>query len=239
MSKIVVIDDDISQRELLSIILEKLGHQVEVTCSTSEAESKLSANPDLVITDFIMDRGDNGVKALKATRQASPTTPVLVRTGDEDLVSRGDWRGLGFDAASFKVEGNETLMSKVDFLLKGHPRVLAIDSNEDMREILREIFERNGCAIETVASLNEALKFMRGIKLHAIITAGLFEDKTGEIVAQEIKDRGINTPVALLSLLVRDLEIPTASNDLFFARFPKPAGLKDFERLIKYIKEIS
>ena len=80
MKKILVIDDEPSMRELLSIMLRKESYAVEVAESRASAAAVLARGPvDMVITDVKLPDGD-GIEILRHLRAASPETVVVVMT---------------------------------------------------------------------------------------------------------------------------------------------------------------
>ncbi|UCD12300.1 MAG: sigma-54-dependent Fis family transcriptional regulator [Nitrospinaceae bacterium] len=80
MSSILVVDDEKSMREFLSIMLEKEAHSV-TTAATGETAVNLVHDKvfDLVITDIRMRRAD-GIEVLQAVKDTSPETPVVMMT---------------------------------------------------------------------------------------------------------------------------------------------------------------
>ncbi len=80
MSSILVVDDEKSMREFLSIMLEKEEHSV-TTAATGETAVNLVQDKvfDLVITDIRMRRAD-GIEVLEAVKETSPDTPVVMMT---------------------------------------------------------------------------------------------------------------------------------------------------------------
>jgi DNA-binding NtrC family response regulator len=80
MSKILVVDDESSMREFLSIMLRKEGYQVAVAESRATAAKALERGPmDLVITDVRLPDGD-GIEILRHIKAVSPETVVVVMT---------------------------------------------------------------------------------------------------------------------------------------------------------------
>lgn len=80
MEKILVVDDEESMRDVLSIMLERTGYAVSGVASGEEALERLNKEIfDLVITDLRM-AGVDGIEVLKAAKSASPETVVLVIT---------------------------------------------------------------------------------------------------------------------------------------------------------------
>ncbi len=89
MAKILVVDDEQSMREFLSICLRRAGHQVVVAASGRQALERLGAEPvDLVVTDLQMPDGLDGLELLQAIKQgripppsgaqSTPTDPEVI-----------------------------------------------------------------------------------------------------------------------------------------------------------------
>jgi two-component system, NtrC family, response regulator PilR len=77
---ILVIDDEPSMTELLSIMLRKEGYQVVTAGSRAAAAKALAQSPvDMVITDVKLPDGD-GIEILRHVKAASAGTVVIVMT---------------------------------------------------------------------------------------------------------------------------------------------------------------
>src|SRR2546422_10976652 len=80
-TRVLVVDDERSMRELLAIMLKQAGHDVTVADGGEAAIRALQSNTfDLVITDLRMRQGD-GPAGPRATKEDSPQTGGLVVTG--------------------------------------------------------------------------------------------------------------------------------------------------------------
>ncbi len=78
MEKILVVDDEQSLREVLSIMLKRAGYAATTVADGEEAIEQLQKEIfDLVITDLRMPKVD-GMEVLKAVKSASPETVVLI-----------------------------------------------------------------------------------------------------------------------------------------------------------------
>jgi twitching motility two-component system response regulator PilH len=66
MSKLLVVDDSVTEQKHLSEILEKAGHKVTIASSGTEAISRAMADkPDLIFMDVVMEDMDG----FNATRE--------------------------------------------------------------------------------------------------------------------------------------------------------------------------
>ncbi|MEK6656478.1 MAG: sigma-54 dependent transcriptional regulator [Nitrospirota bacterium] len=80
MDKILVVDDERSMRDFLSIMLKKAGYDVTTAVDGEEAVNVLHKDIfDLVITDLKMPKVD-GLQVLKTVKELSPDTVVIVIT---------------------------------------------------------------------------------------------------------------------------------------------------------------
>ena len=83
MKKILVVEDDEVERELVRMTLEREGYLV-VTAEDGERgfEAALAERPDLIVTDVSMPTAD-GVQLVRRVRSAAEVeaTPILVVTG--------------------------------------------------------------------------------------------------------------------------------------------------------------
>ena len=88
MEKILVVDDEKSLREVMSIMLKRAGYDVTEASDGEQAIGQVNKEIyDLVITDLRMPRAD-GMDVLKAVKTTSPET---VPSSDWTLPSRPPW----------------------------------------------------------------------------------------------------------------------------------------------------
>ncbi len=79
-ARILVVDDELSMREVLEITLRQEGYDVTVADGGEAALRALDAAPfDLVVTDLRM-RGVDGLAVLRAVKERAPGTAVLMLT---------------------------------------------------------------------------------------------------------------------------------------------------------------
>jgi len=94
-NRILVVDDEASVAEALTLVLEERGHRVESAKSAGEAEALLAARPfDLVFTDLRLPDG-SGIDLLTRIKADSPETEVILMTahGSLDLTVEAIKRG--------------------------------------------------------------------------------------------------------------------------------------------------
>jgi two-component system, chemotaxis family, chemotaxis protein CheY len=97
MAKILVVDDSITMRQMVSLTLEKAGH---VVTNADSGISALKATEkerfDLIITDVNMP-GMGGLELIRELRmrQATRSKPILVLTTEADPVKKAAGRAAG------------------------------------------------------------------------------------------------------------------------------------------------
>ncbi len=80
MEKILIVDDERSMRDVLSIMLKRVGYGVTAASNGEEAIAQIGKEIfDLVITDLKMPKV-SGLDVLKAVKESSPDTVVLMVT---------------------------------------------------------------------------------------------------------------------------------------------------------------
>ena len=84
--RILVVDDEQSIVESLSVLLKREGFQVSTALSGKEAIDKLSDTPDVVLTDIRMPNV-SGIDVLSETRARNPDTAVVLMTAQASLTS--------------------------------------------------------------------------------------------------------------------------------------------------------
>jgi len=119
--KILVVDDELSMREFLSILLEREGYDVTVAASAAEALRMMeSALFDLVLSDVNMP-GLSGIELLARIKEKSPETAVLMLTA--------------FSAAEQAVEAMK--LGAYDYI--GKPF-----KNEEIKQLVKNALEKQG-----------------------------------------------------------------------------------------------
>src|SRR4030067_1097171 len=80
MARLLVVDDEESQRTLMEITLRKEGYQVDTAADGGQALELIRTVPyDVVLTDIKMPRAD-GIEVLKTAKEVSPETRGIMIT---------------------------------------------------------------------------------------------------------------------------------------------------------------
>lgn len=89
LMKVLIVDDNSSTREVLTVILKNLGHKVagEAEDGKSALKAFVELRPDAVLLDIIMP-GISGIVVLEEMRRIAPEAKVIMLTAvDQDDVT--------------------------------------------------------------------------------------------------------------------------------------------------------
>jgi two-component system, NtrC family, response regulator PilR len=183
MKRVLIVDDELSMREMLAILLKKEGLDVRIAASRAEAARTLGEGPvDLVLTDVKLPDGD-GLEILRQVKAAAPATPVVVMTAFGTTEMAVGARKLGAEAYILKPFDVDEL------------RIVVRDAlaNRSLREenvrLKREVGQAYGLdrvigVSEVMASLFEMVRAIAPTSSTVLITG---ESGTGkELVAHAI-----------------------------------------------------
>jgi len=112
MSKVLIVDDDVTFCLMLETFLRKNGYEVQQSFSFAEAGKKLkSFGPDIILTDLRLPDHD-GLDVLHLAIRESPGTPVILMTGYADIKTAVQAMKMGaFDYVAKPVNPDEILIT--------------------------------------------------------------------------------------------------------------------------------
>ena len=152
---VLVVDDDPSQRELLSRFLERQGFAVQ-TASDGQTGLALAQKlkPHAILLDVLMPQMDGWsvLSTLKADPDLAPIPVVLVTFVNDPALS--DSLGAA-ELIPKPVEWDRLARAMERF--RGDGDVLIVDDDNEARRRLRIVLERNGWSVAEVANGQQAL----------------------------------------------------------------------------------
>ncbi len=122
MQTILIIDDDAAVRSSLSLLLKRVGYEVQTVASPDEALSLVRhAKPDLMLMDMnfsLTTKGEEGLELLQKMQVLCPGVPVILITAWGSIVLAV--RGMQLGAFDFitKPWDNRQLMKSVETALE-------------------------------------------------------------------------------------------------------------------------
>ena len=112
MAKVLVVDDEISIVNIISLNLKKEGYEVLTALDGEEGLSlALNKNPDLILLDIMMPKID-GYEVCRKIREKS-NVPIIMLTARADEVDKVIGLEMGADDYVTKPFGNRELMARV------------------------------------------------------------------------------------------------------------------------------
>ena len=160
-TRVLVVDDDDEVRHTLSEQLRMHGFEVSEAADGLSAWTEIRQHPPhTVLLDLAMPRL-GGLETLKAIRAFDPSIVTVVVTGlsDPDLHRRA--LELGAVAVLEKPVGGAQLakiLGRPVGLPPAPARVLVVDDNEEVREMLEELLASHGFEVATAANGDLALQ---------------------------------------------------------------------------------
>lgn len=79
--KVLLVDDDSASRMSTALILEDLGYVVISAASAEEAMKRLAAEPDVLLTDINLDKGQRGDVLAREMLENVPNLAVAFMSG--------------------------------------------------------------------------------------------------------------------------------------------------------------
>jgi len=119
-ARVLLIEDDEDNRELMGEVLQDAGYEVVLVASGAEGLRTLAEQSiDVIVTDLGMP-GMGGLEVAQAAKEIAPSVPVVVITGFADREDIKRARGREIDAVLVKPVDPDALTSVVDQMVKRH-----------------------------------------------------------------------------------------------------------------------
>jgi two-component system CheB/CheR fusion protein len=238
---ILVIEDDPEVRELLELLLTEKGHRAAAApdgAAALELVAQGTVLPDLILADFNLPHGMNGLQvAAKLREKLHHHIPVVILTGD---ISTNTLREISHEDCvhlNKPVKLNE-LRQVIQNLLAnspstvqvrapqpaeaasrpGPPVIFVVDDDSHLREGIREIFEEEGLAVEDFASCEAFLEAYRPGRNACLLIDAYLPGMGGLELLQRLSDAGHRLPSIMI----------TGNSDVAIAVQAMKAGASDF-----------
>lgn len=91
MATVLLVDDEVSVREMVSEVIRQCGHKVVTAGSVAEARGYFTSQKiDLVVTDLVMPE-QSGIDLILEFKQIKPNVKVLAISGGGGITGRFDY----------------------------------------------------------------------------------------------------------------------------------------------------
>lgn len=232
--RIMVVDDDLNIQLALKYRLEKEGYHVLLAGDGVDALEKVKAEkPDLIILDLAMPRMDGFefLEQMKGNGRTS-TVPVIVLTAYGYESNRA--RSLELGAVEFVVKpfSPRQLVAEVWKILGARKkRVLVVDDDASVRELLVRLLEAEGCLVDTAEDGPGGIeKALAGdydlIFMDNKIPGCQADDATERIIAEKLEQR-----IVILTANPGDESVHRALENGALTCVSKPFDIEDVKRI--------
>ena len=123
--KILVIDDDVRLRDLLSRYLTEQGFQVATLPDARELDKKLQRDPPHLVVLDLMLPGEDGLAVCRRLRAAGENVPIVMLTAKGEDVDRIVGLEMGADDYLPKPFNPRELVARIQAVLRRHTERIA------------------------------------------------------------------------------------------------------------------
>ena len=119
-SRILVVDDDVRLRDLLTRYLGEQGFQVSALPDAREIDKRLQRDPPHLIVLDLMLPGEDGLSVCRRLRGAGDSTPIIMLTAKGEDVDRIVGLEMGADDYLPKPFNPRELVARIHAVLRRH-----------------------------------------------------------------------------------------------------------------------
>ena len=209
---ILVVEDDLSTTELLTLHLTQAGYKVSHAFNGEEAlEKAKTLQPFAITLDILLPKKD-GWEVLQQLKSDHRTAeiPVIIHSivDNKDLAF-----ALGATDYLLKPLEKEALFAKLEEMLitKGKKvlpiSVLIIESEDEVTNSFKEIFEPQGFLIYTAQNGQRGIELATALRPAVILLDFVLPDMIGFDVIKDIKENPSTKDIPIFMLTERDISV--------------------------------
>ncbi|HEY0782572.1 MAG TPA: response regulator, partial [Thermoanaerobaculia bacterium] len=246
--RLLLVDDEVDAREVLSEVLQSFGAQVATAGSVAQALSRFAEEPpDVLISDIAMPGGD-GYELLRRVRELPEErggeVPAIALTAYAREEDRQRSFAAGFADHLAKpieplrlvaaVAAQATRAARASAAARTKRQVLVVEDDADSREALKTLLELSGYTVHTAETGPEGIEKALELKPHiAVVDIGLPEID-GHEVARRIRERLGSNSIFLVALTgyANESDLLRSRESGFNAHLAKPLELATLRRLL-------
>ncbi len=218
-ANVLVVDDYESHAEAVADVLSSVGHRCQVAFASADAIARLKAERfDVIVTDLMFHHKPEGLDVLRAARQHSPATEVILITAHSSVdTCRAALKDGAFDYLEKAGTGAEEL--NPDDLRDVVTRAAEITAQQRaIREFREQLDDRHGfeSIIGTSAGVVRILETIRRVAPSNLPMLIQGESGTGkELIAQAIHDNSRRADKRFVALNCAGLSETLLEDELF------------------------
>ncbi len=214
-TRILVVDDSESIRDLLLSILQGEGYEVCVAKSAEEGLALLKEfRPAVAMVDIVLP-GMSGLEMLSRIKHDSRDTEVLVMTGHTSAESALQAIRLGaygyLEKPFEKIEEvwlavkraieRRALIEKGRTLLddSDKTRILVVDDSDSTQELLQKLLEGEGCEVRLASTAEDGLALLEEFEPAVAMVDIVLPGMSGLEMLSHIRQRSKDTEVVVIT----------------------------------------
>ncbi|HEX4650077.1 MAG TPA: response regulator, partial [Granulicella sp.] len=220
---ILVVEDDPSVREMLALLLEEEGHRT-TTAEDGRRALELAARnairPDLVIVDYNLPKGLNGLQVVAGLRQTLDyEVPAVILTGDISTdtlreIAHGDHLHLNKPVkakeltdliqsrlAASRLSAPASTRKLVEAGGDGPPApiMFVVDDDGAVREAMRDLLQEDGRTVEIYASSEAFLAAYRPGREGCLLVDAQMPGMGGLALLRRLHSEGTRLPAIMIT----------------------------------------
>ena len=201
---ILVVDDDVAQRDLMTRFLQREGFAVR-TAATGQAALELarSLHPRAILLDVVMP-GMDGWTTLR-TLKADPVLAMIPVVMVTFVNEPGLGASLGATDTLLKPVEWKELHALMQSFRGDAGAILVVDDDPDARARLRAALERDGWMVSEAANGEDALKRVMEVRPQLILLDLTMPVMDGFTFLHQLRQRPDCTDIPVVVLTARDL----------------------------------
>ncbi|MEW6108586.1 MAG: response regulator [Nitrospirota bacterium] len=209
---ILVVEDDTSTAELLTLHLTQAGYKVAHAFNGEEAIEKAKNMKPFAITLDVMLPKKDGWEVLQTLKSDSQTSeiPVIIHSivDNKDLafaLGATDYllKPLDKDALLLKLEEINIAKGKLTLPTS----ILVIESEENVTSYFKEIFEPQGFLIYTAPEAKRGIELATALRPSLILMDFVLPDMLGFDAIKELKENPSTKDIPIFILTERDISV--------------------------------
>ena len=263
---ILIIEDDPEIREHLELFLNEEGYHVTAAVdgpAALEAAARGAMRPDLVVADYNLPNGMNGVQVSQELSQGlDRRIPFIILTGDistetmRDIalhdcvylnkpVKLGDLR-RAIEKLLAKLPDPQVVPPRhaaATVRTAGGARIIVIDDDDKVREAIRTVLEDDGRVVESYASSEAFIDAFDPGKSACLLIDAYLPGMSGLELLEKLHDGGHRLPAIMIT---GNADVPTAvkamkAGALDFIEKPirRPGLIASIERALELSQDSS
>ena len=221
--RILIVEDDPDVAEMLAELLRSQGHHVTTAPDGPRSLESVTQNaPDMVLADYNLPDGPNGLQLAAAIRtMIGRDLPVIILTGDTSSRTVRAVAQAGCALLS-KPVGATQLRQAIARVLKpletGRTLIAVVDDDADVRGAIVDVLEADGRRIADYPSSEAFLRGFRPGAVACLLVDAALPGMSGIELLEKLRADGQNIPAIVI----------TGQSDVSMAIRAMKAGASDF-----------